>query len=402
MFPMAGTAARGARLDNARSSADLAYRDFHVGDPTGCRGVARSKGSALWGFWLATTASMQPAPLVTWSTSVCPPSSASARRGGSESVASILQSERIVAIASANPAAASVAPERTASLVENGADADPTMPPRLRASRRTSSSGVVAPEPAPPSVRSFSFARPRPRGNASRGRFSDALKCVACRRRPGGALRGSLLPRSRTRGRPPALGSIVPRLLELKPSVVVVVGEYDFTSSLFQPHESRWPRTEKVRPHYVSVAYNRNAGFFRFLGKDRALDRRFIGVGPPSTSPASTSFGARFNEAFSEHVTAATSPAATYDAMYWLLSAASTLGDEPITGPRLAAALETIGGSGQPARDRRRPGPPHGRDRRAPRGREGPSARGDGDPSRVRSRDGGSAGKRGREVRAHG
>src|SRR5262249_11431857 len=134
----------------------------------------------------------------------------------------------------------------------------------------------------------------------------------------------------------------VASVLEQRPHVVLFVGGDEVTKAFLQPIEGRWPEP-KYRPFYLSAdSFGGNVEMLRWVSRRAELRRRFFQAAFPSNSPANVRFTGRYNEPFSEKVTADLSPAAPYDAFYVLAYALAALGEEPIDGLRVARAVRRL------------------------------------------------------------
>jgi hypothetical protein len=146
----------------------------------------------------------------------------------------------------------------------------------------------------------------------------------------------------------PSYERVVDALLKFKPHLVIYVGEDELVRTVFAPIESRWPRAERYRPYYVSMTNIEGEEIFRFLGKDAERRRRFFGISVPATTSANAKLTMRYNETFAEKATLNFSPAPPYDALYLVAYAAFVVGDGPITGIGLAAAVSRLIPPGKP------------------------------------------------------
>jgi hypothetical protein len=135
----------------------------------------------------------------------------------------------------------------------------------------------------------------------------------------------------------------VASVLEMRPHVVIYVGEDEVTHTLLEPIEARWPSTERHRPFYLSPnSFGGNVELLRWLGKNAERRRRFFHAAAPSNSPANVRFTSRYNDTFAQKVTADLSPAAPYDAFYVLAYALAATEDPSAGGPGLARAMPRL------------------------------------------------------------
>jgi ABC-type branched-subunit amino acid transport system substrate-binding protein len=131
----------------------------------------------------------------------------------------------------------------------------------------------------------------------------------------------------------------VAAIVEFAPHVILYVLVADETRTLLAPIEARW-RDADHRPYHVLGATWEGAEFLKFLGKDAARRRRFLGLRTPSATPTNTKFTLRYNETFPDKISPSTAPGAPYDAVY-MLAYASFVAAGP-TGRELARGLEKL------------------------------------------------------------
>ncbi len=132
-------------------------------------------------------------------------------------------------------------------------------------------------------------------------------------------------------------------VVELRPHVVIYVGQGELTHTFLEPIEARWPSAERHRPYYLSLdSFGGDVDLLRWLGKKPELRRRFFQASPPSNSPANVRFTSRYNDTFSDKVTADLSPAAPYDALYLLAFSLAAADDLSAGGPGLARAIARL------------------------------------------------------------
>jgi len=139
-------------------------------------------------------------------------------------------------------------------------------------------------------------------------------------------------------------------LLSFVPDIVVYAGGDELTTTLFTPLEAGWPRG---RPRPLYVALNSLAGpqasFFKWLGKDAARRKRFIGMAPLAATPQNALFTMRYNQMYPEaKTTMNVSPAAPYDAFYLVAYAAFLAGEWPLRGSDLARGIARLTPPGHP------------------------------------------------------
>ena len=140
-------------------------------------------------------------------------------------------------------------------------------------------------------------------------------------------------------GDPPDTASVVAELAAFRPHVIVALAP-ELTAHVVAPLEARLP-ADAPRPTWVMGGPWEGEAFNAFVGSDAARRRRFLGLTPPSSTPANAKFTIRYNEAFSPAVTTATSPASPYDAFY-LVAYAAFAADGAVTGASLARAIERL------------------------------------------------------------
>jgi serine/threonine protein kinase len=132
-----------------------------------------------------------------------------------------------------------------------------------------------------------------------------------------------------------AAGAVVDALAAWNPQVVYVA----YGSSLIPSLEAAWRRGP--RPFYV-VGSELTPSMLKFIGTSAERRRRFFAVTNVSTT-ANKELVLRYDRAFPEHpVAPTTAPQPSYDAFYLLAYALYAGGEEPVTGPGLARALERL------------------------------------------------------------
>jgi hypothetical protein len=135
---------------------------------------------------------------------------------------------------------------------------------------------------------------------------------------------------------------VVASLLRFQPSVILYVGGEELVEPVIAAYEAQRPSSAPA-PYFVSaaelVAGERLA---RWVAGDSSRRRRFFGVSAPATSAANVKFTTRYNEAFHDELTPATSPAAPYDAVYLAAYALATLDDSRVEGAAVAGALARL------------------------------------------------------------
>ena len=129
------------------------------------------------------------------------------------------------------------------------------------------------------------------------------------------------------------------KLVSFRPHVILTHGEDD---DLPVHVESRWPRGERFRPHYLHPTTAISPGLVRWAREHPELRKRFHSfdqLGPPDIV---AKFVLRHNEVFTPPTSPAFATLAPYDAFYLLAYAAVALGPEPITGASLARMIPRL------------------------------------------------------------
>ncbi len=138
---------------------------------------------------------------------------------------------------------------------------------------------------------------------------------------------------------PAELDKLVAKLRTFAPHVVVFFGSDESLVHVAGALERDW--REPVRPRYVRTS-PLGPLVHSFIGTSAERRRRFLSLTTVSTTAANARFVARYNEAFSDAVTRTFSPNSSYDAFYVIAYATYALGDAPVTGTGLAAAIPRL------------------------------------------------------------
>jgi hypothetical protein len=141
---------------------------------------------------------------------------------------------------------------------------------------------------------------------------------------------------------------IVEELVDFRPHVIICVGQGELAQPVLEPLEKSWKTSLRYRPYYVTAGSLDGDDLFHMIGTDAGLRHRFFGVAPPSSTFANARLTMRYNEVFHDHLTAAASPAASYDGFYLLAYATFASGLESPGGPDLAAAVGQLIPPGSP------------------------------------------------------
>ena len=138
---------------------------------------------------------------------------------------------------------------------------------------------------------------------------------------------------------PAELRRVAERLADARPHVILTNGERD---DLLVHVERAWPETAKYRPHYMHPTAAIAPSVRELVRQRPELRRRFHSVDALSPAEVLGKFVLRHNEVLAPPTTAAHATLAPYDAFYLLAYAAAALGDQPITGAALAAAIPRL------------------------------------------------------------
>jgi len=112
--------------------------------------------------------------------------------------------------------------------------------------------------------------------------------------------------------------------------------------------ERAWPRTARFRPRYIEPSGDMRPDFRAHLVSDPALRRRVYMVDINPTAEPLIKFVHHHNEVYPHPITAPNATCAPYDAFYVFAYAAASLGEQPITGKALAAAIPRLLPPGEP------------------------------------------------------
>jgi serine/threonine-protein kinase len=132
---------------------------------------------------------------------------------------------------------------------------------------------------------------------------------------------------------------LVEKLAAFGPQVIVFFGSDESLVQVARSLERAWH--DPIRPRYVRTSAL-GALVHSYIGTNAELRRRFLSLTTVSTTPANARFVARYNEAFSDGVTRTLSPNSSYDAFYLVAYATYALGDAPVTGLALGAAIPRL------------------------------------------------------------
>jgi serine/threonine-protein kinase len=139
---------------------------------------------------------------------------------------------------------------------------------------------------------------------------------------------------------PAEMRQLVGKLTAFAPHVIVFWGSDDALVRIAEPLEKTW-RGPGPRPRYLKTAPFKHA-VHEFIGTNADLRRRFLSLTTVSTTAANARFVARYNEAYGDTVTRTISPNSSYDAFYVIAYALYAIGDAPVTGTALAAAIPRL------------------------------------------------------------
>jgi tRNA A-37 threonylcarbamoyl transferase component Bud32 len=165
----------------------------------------------------------------------------------------------------------------------------------------------------------------------------------------GKAFRGIPIPDPTTNPVTQDYASAVDSVLEMRPHIVIYLGEDEVTGAFIEPIEARWPKGEPLRPFYLSPnSFGGNPKLLGWLAKQPDLRRRFFHAAVPASSPANVRFTGRYNETFPEKVTEDLSPAPPYDALYLVAYALAATDELSGGGPAVARSIARLVPPGTP------------------------------------------------------
>jgi hypothetical protein len=132
----------------------------------------------------------------------------------------------------------------------------------------------------------------------------------------------------------------VDALLAFRPQAILLAGTA-FLTQLLPVLEARWPGGP--RPYYLTESSFAPAAVAAFAGRDPTRRRRFLSDTNLSTTMTNAQLVLRYNLAFpAEPIVRTEAPQPSYDAFYLLAYAVYALGDAPVTGPALSAAMHRL------------------------------------------------------------
>jgi ABC-type branched-subunit amino acid transport system substrate-binding protein len=144
---------------------------------------------------------------------------------------------------------------------------------------------------------------------------------------------------------PDGLARVASAIVSGRPTIVVTIGQEEKVLPTVREVEARWPR-DVPRPTYVIVE-DTSAILAPLIGK--TLDRRRVFAISNTGMPATTAhFVLRFNMLHPGEASETINPGGSYDAFYMAAYAALALGDGPVTGPAMAAAIPRLLPPGRP------------------------------------------------------
>jgi branched-chain amino acid transport system substrate-binding protein len=136
------------------------------------------------------------------------------------------------------------------------------------------------------------------------------------------------------------------RIVQGRPTLVVLMGSGDATGSRAQAVEAIWPPS-MPRPYYV-IAEDTTATLAAIMEKSPEARHRVFAVSAASIPATTAHFVLRFNLAHAGEATETVNPGTTYDAFYMLAYAVFATGDQPVTGPAIAGAMRRLLPPGAP------------------------------------------------------
>lgn len=148
---------------------------------------------------------------------------------------------------------------------------------------------------------------------------------------------------------PPKLVEAISATLELAPHIIVLAGFSEAVTDLFVPIEKDWP-TMTPRPFYVMTDGVVGDALRDNIGQNENLRLRVTGTTPgrARSNPLFQAFASNYNTRFSDGGAEVFGTAEAYDATYLIAYAAASIGDQPVTGPKLAQALGKMVPPGMP------------------------------------------------------
>jgi serine/threonine protein kinase/ABC-type branched-subunit amino acid transport system substrate-binding protein len=147
---------------------------------------------------------------------------------------------------------------------------------------------------------------------------------------------------------PTATGKIVEDLRDFLPHVVLILDDSDFVlREIVARLEKQWPSRDVPRPVYMWSSPVTGPSAFKIVSAVRDPASRFLGLQPQSGTIANARFTLHYNEVYApEKITAETSPAAPYDAVYAVAYAVAALGASPPSGVNVAREMPRLVSSG--------------------------------------------------------
>ncbi|HEY8089312.1 MAG TPA: hypothetical protein VIF09_15740, partial [Polyangiaceae bacterium] len=137
---------------------------------------------------------------------------------------------------------------------------------------------------------------------------------------------------------PEGLKRAASAIVAARPTIVVSIGQEEKVLPTVREVEASWPASVP-RPTYLIVE-DTAAILAPLLGK--SLDRRRVFAMSSVEMPSDAHFLLRFNMLHPGEATATINPGGSYDAFYMAAYAALSLGDRPVTGPAMAAAIPRL------------------------------------------------------------
>lgn len=149
------------------------------------------------------------------------------------------------------------------------------------------------------------------------------------------------------------LSTFVTQAITHQPAVVVIIGTNEGVDKLIKGIETGW--TTGTRPLYVVSDGLKASGLADLVGASEAtgLRVRVRGTAPGRRNSITDNLYLRYSSRFSaaSNDSTAFGTAGAYDATYLILYALGGLGDAPITGSNLAAAVRKLTKAGAPSVD---------------------------------------------------
>jgi serine/threonine protein kinase/ABC-type branched-subunit amino acid transport system substrate-binding protein len=144
-------------------------------------------------------------------------------------------------------------------------------------------------------------------------------------------------------GEAPNYDGVASALASFRPHVVICADEPSrVVPGVVARLEARWPNDGPYRPRYLLSMSTGQDELYRFVGSSAERRRRFLAVDLPANTETNVKFAMRYDEVFSPKVTPGTAPGVAYDAVYILAYAAYAVGDGPLSGSALAAAMARL------------------------------------------------------------